>query len=65
VFFYSFIIKISKSSKRWSIEEREREKVLKKRKKKEKEKLQEYLQIKEELNILRGEKHCNFKILFV
>jgi hypothetical protein len=30
VFLSSFIIKISKSSKRWSIEKREREKVLKK-----------------------------------
>jgi hypothetical protein len=46
VFFSSFIIKISKSSKRWSIEERERESIKKIGKKKEKEKLQEYLQIK-------------------
>jgi hypothetical protein len=30
-------------------------------KKKEKEKLQESLQIKGEVNILRGEKHFNFK----
>jgi hypothetical protein len=37
VFFSSFIIKIPKSSKRWSIEkERDREKVLKKRKEKRK-----------------------------
>jgi hypothetical protein len=40
VFFSSFLIKLLKSSKRWSIEnrerEREREKVLKKRKEKEK-----------------------------
>jgi hypothetical protein len=34
------------------------------RKKKEKEKLQESIQIKGEVNILRGEKHFNFKILF-
>jgi hypothetical protein len=48
VFFSSFIIKIPNSSKRWSIEkrerEREREKVLKKEE--GKEKLQESLQIK-------------------
>jgi hypothetical protein len=31
------------------------------RKTKEKEKLQESLQIKGEINILRGEKHFNFK----
>jgi hypothetical protein len=31
------------------------------RKKKEKEKLQESLQVKGEVNILRGEKHFNFK----
>jgi hypothetical protein len=47
VFFSSFIIKIPKSSKRWSIEERERERVLEK-KRKEKEKLQGSLQIKKE-----------------
>jgi hypothetical protein len=36
VFFSSFIIKISKSSKRWSIEERERESIGKKEKGKRK-----------------------------
>jgi hypothetical protein len=40
--------------------EREEEKVLKK----EREKLQESLQIKGEVNILRGGKHINFKNLF-
>jgi hypothetical protein len=33
-------------------------------KKKEKEKLQESLQIKGKVNILRGEKHFNFKNYF-
>jgi hypothetical protein len=47
-----------RKKERESIEKREREK------KKEK-KLQESLQIKMEVNILRGEEHCNFKILFV
>jgi hypothetical protein len=40
--------------------EREEEKVLKK----EREKLQESLQIKGEVNILRGEKHFNFETAF-
>jgi hypothetical protein len=46
VFFSSFIIKIPKSSKRWSIEKRERERESIEKKRKEKEKLQESLQIK-------------------
>jgi hypothetical protein len=63
--FSSFIIKISKSLKRWSIEKREREREREREsieKRKEKEKLQESLQIKREFNILRGEKYLNFRI---
>jgi hypothetical protein len=48
------------SSKRQSIEERERER--ESIEKEGKEKLQESLQIKRKVNILRGEKHFNFKI---
>jgi hypothetical protein len=62
VFFSSFIIKIPKTTKRWSIEKRERERESIE-KIKEKEKLQESLQIKGEVNILSGEKHFNFKII--
>jgi hypothetical protein len=59
--------------KRRSVEKREREKVLRKRKEgkrekgkreEEKEKLQEYSN-KGEVNILRGEKHFNFKNLLL
>jgi hypothetical protein len=61
--FSSFIIKILKSSKRWSIEkEREREKSIEKKEWKEKEKLQESLQIKRESQYFERRKHFNFKI---
>jgi hypothetical protein len=66
VFFSSFIIKIPKTTKRWSIGKREREREREREsieKIKEKEKLQESLQIKGEVNILSGEKHFNFKII--
>jgi hypothetical protein len=64
VFFSSFIIKIPNTTKRWSIEKRERERERESIEKiKEKEKLQESLQIKGEVNILSGEKHFNFKII--
>jgi hypothetical protein len=42
-----------------------RKKREKKRKKKKERKLQESLQIKGEVNILRGEKHFNFKNSFL
>jgi DNA-binding GntR family transcriptional regulator len=56
----AFIIKIFKSSKRWSIEKK-REKVLKK-KRKENEKLQESLQIKRESQYFERRKYFNIKI---
>jgi hypothetical protein len=56
--FSSNIIKIPKSSKRWSIEKKERENIEKKReRKKEKEKLQESLQIKKGKSIFWEEKN--------
>jgi hypothetical protein len=59
------IIKTPQVLKRWSIEkierEKEEEKVLKI---KERERLQESLQIKGEVNILRGGKHFNIENLF-
>jgi hypothetical protein len=45
--------------------EKAQEKVLKKRKKNKERKLQEFLQIKGEVNILRGEKHFNFENSFL
>jgi hypothetical protein len=51
VIFSSNIIKTPESSRDEAYKKRE----------KEKEKLQESLQIKGEVNILRGEKHFNFK----
>jgi hypothetical protein len=61
VIFCSNIIKTPKSSSDRAKREREREKEKRRRKK---QKLQECLQIKEEVNILRGEKHFNFKNSF-
>jgi hypothetical protein len=57
----AFIIKIFKSSKRWSIEKK-REKVLKKRERKMKS-FKSLCKQKGKVNILRGEKHLNFNIV--
>jgi hypothetical protein len=59
----AFIIKIFKSSKRWSIEKK-REKVLKK-KRKENEKLQESLQIKRESQYFERRKTSQLQYCFM
>jgi hypothetical protein len=67
-FFSSNIIKIPRVLKRRSTKEREREKIIEKeeeRKKEEEKKTPRVSSNKGEVNILRGEKHFNFKnILF-
>jgi hypothetical protein len=60
VIFSSNIIKIPKSSRDGAEKKRR-----KRRKRKKKKTLQESPQIKGEVNILRGEKHFNFKDTFL